>query len=280
MLGWGGMLKFGRSVVISFRCAKAKMARGMLQLGMQYMARSIHTVLLLCSTFLAQGLNRSARLVAFSSGPTTPPVIVIGFVGGFVKHDNLVHSPVQLAAHLRADYPSGVYAEVFENRRRGKAHQEILRVLDTNHDATLSAEEKRNARIIVYGMSWGASETVMLAQELEKDGVPVLLTVQVDSISKIRQNDAVIPANVAEAINFYQPNGLLHGQPKIRAADPAHTRILGNLRFDYKANPIACNAYPWYDRVFAKSHTEIECDPNVWKQVETLIRSKLPPATQ
>jgi hypothetical protein len=26
-----------------------------------------------------------------------------------------------------------------------------------------------------------------------------------------------------------------------------------------------------------KSHIEIECDPRVWKQVESLIRSKLPP---
>jgi hypothetical protein len=247
---------------------------------MQSMALSIHTVFLLCSTLLAPGQNRSARSVASADSPTIPPVIVIGFVGGFVKHDNLVHSPVQLAAHLCADYPSRVYAEVFENRRREKAHQQILRVLDTNHDATLSAEEKRNARIIIYGMSWGASETVALAQELEKDDIPVLLTIQVDSISKIHQNDAVIPANVAEAINFYQPNGFLHGQSKIRAADAARTRIIGNLRFDYQASPLKCDQYPWYDRVFAKSHTEIECDPNVWKQVEKLIRSKLPAATQ
>ena len=37
---------------------------------------------------------------------TMPPVIVIGFVGGFIKHDNLVHSEVQLAARLRKAYPS------------------------------------------------------------------------------------------------------------------------------------------------------------------------------
>jgi hypothetical protein len=99
----------------------------------------------------------------------------------------------------------------------------------------------------------------------------------VDSIAKIGENDELIPANVSEAANFYQPNGVLHGQPKIRAADEARTRILGNFRFDYKLKSIRCDKYPWYDRVFAKSHTEIECDPAVWNQVETLIRSKLPP---
>ena len=41
-----------------------------------------------------------------------------------------------------------MYAQVFENDRREKAHQEILRLLDTNHDGTPTVEEKLNARII------------------------------------------------------------------------------------------------------------------------------------
>jgi len=206
---------------------------------------------------------------------STAPVIVIGFVGGFVKHDDMVHSAVQVAAHLRQDYPSGVYVEVLENHRREKAHVEIVRWLDVDRDGTLSAEEKKSARIILYGHSWGASEAITLARELEREGIPVLLTVQVDSIAKHSENDKVIPANVAEAANFYQLDGWLHGQPQIRAADPARTHIIGNFRFNYKANPIHCDQYPWYDRVFMKSHTEIECDPRVWTQVESLIRSRL-----
>ena len=114
-----------------------------------------------------------------------PPAMVIGFVGGFVKHDNAVHSTVQVVKHLRKQYSAGVYVEAFENRRREKAHQEIWRRLDRNHDGKLSAEEKRDARIIIFGHSWGASETVTLARSLERDGIPVLLTIQVDSVSKI-----------------------------------------------------------------------------------------------
>jgi hypothetical protein len=204
--------------------------------------------------------------------------MVVGFVGGFVRHDNVIHSPVQLAVRLRKDYPSDVYVETFENRRRENAHAKILKLLDANHDGTLSAEEKQQARIIIYGVSWGASESVTLARELESDGIPVLLTIQVDSVSKIRQNDALIPANVAEAANFYQPDGLLHGRSEIHAADAGRTRIIGNFRFDYKAHPVSCAKYPWYDRYLAKSHTEIECDPAVWNRVESLIRSKLPMA--
>jgi hypothetical protein len=211
---------------------------------------------------------------------TKTPVIVIGFVGGLVRHDDMVHSAVQVAAHLRQDYPAGVYVEVLENHLREKAHAKIVRFVDTDRNGTLSVEEKRNARIILYGHSWGASEAVTLARELGREGIPVLLTVQVDSISKPGENDKVIPANVAEAANFYQLDGFLHGQPQIRAADPARTHIIGNFRFDYRANPIECKQYPWYDRLFMKSHTEIECDPKVWTQVESLIRSQLSPPHQ
>ena len=208
------------------------------------------------------------------------PVIVIGFVGGFIKHDNLVHSEVQLAVRLRKACPVGVDVETFESYRGEKARKKVLDLLDTNHAGTLTAEDKRNARIIIYGHSWGGSEAIALARALDKDGIPVLLTIQVDSISKIHQNDAIIPANVVRAANFYQPNGLLHGRSKIRAADPTRTSIIGNFRLDYKTSSYNCDKYPWYDRLLVKPHTQIECDPSVWKQAESLIRADLPPTTE
>lgn len=242
-------------------------------------------ILLLCS-----GLPACGQKAAVSSFPSPvlnakettsqAPVIVIGFPGGFVRHDDMVHSPVQLAARIRSDYPSGVYARVFENRHGEEAHEEILKTLDMDHNGTLSDEEKRNARIIIYGISWGGSETVELARELEKDKIPVLLTIQVDSVPKLGQNDRLIPANVAEAVNFYQSDGLLHGEPRIQAVDPSRTKILGNYRYEYGQKPLQCEDYPWYDRLLIKQHTEIECDPAVWSQLESLIRSKLPTAQE
>jgi hypothetical protein len=206
--------------------------------------------------------------------------IVVGFVGGFVRHDNVIHSGVQLARNLRAAYGPDVYIETFENRHRSKAHEKILELLDSNRDGKLSPSEKQNARIILYGHSWGASEAVTLAGELGKEGIPVLLTIQVDSVAKIGERDTVIPPNVAQAINFYQPHGLIHGPSEIRAADATRTRIIGNVRFDYRDNPIKCAEYPWYARTFMKPHIEIECDPRVWDRVESLIRSNLPAMLQ
>jgi hypothetical protein len=231
--------------------------------------------LVLCCLVLVSG-------EASSKPPNTPahispasPVIVIGFVGGFVRHDDSVHTEVQLVKRLREEYASSAFVETFENHRGKDAHQAVLHLLDVNSDGKLSSEEKQNARIIIFGHSWGASETVELARLLEKDGIPVVLTIQVDSVSKMGENDAVIPANVAQAANFYQLDGMLHGQPQIRAANPTRTRILGNFRSDYKTKPLSCGQYPWWDRVFMKSHIQIECDPAVWNQVESLIRSNL-----
>ena len=222
------------------------------------------------------GESGSPGPIITTATTVAPPAIVIGFVGGFVKHDNRAHSTVQVVEHLRHEHP-GVYVQAFENRHRERAHKEILQRLDLNHDGALSTEEKRKARIILFGHSWGASAGVSLARKLEKEGIPVLLTIQVDSVSKIGQDDAVIPANVNQAVNFYQPDGIVHGQSQIRAADPDRTEIVGNFRYDYKANPVHCEGYPWFDRVVVKSHTEIECDPKVWNQVEALIYSKLSP---
>jgi hypothetical protein len=244
------------------------------------MIPSISVYALFFASSLTPGEIISRHPVLASEASTEPPAIVIGFVGGFIKHDDPVHSEVQLAARLRKEYPAGVDVETFESYRGEKAHQEILKLLGANHDGTLTVEEKQNARIILYGHSWGGSESVNLARALEKDGIPVLLTLQVDSVSKPGNNDTIIPANVAQAANFYQVHGLLRGHHDIRAADPSRTRIIGNFRFDYKTSSLKCSEYPWYDRIFVKPHTQIECDPIVWNQVESLIRSNLPPATR
>jgi hypothetical protein len=206
-----------------------------------------------------------------------PTSIVIGFVGGHVKKDNSVHSEVQLATRLQADYTSGVQVRMFQNRDGAQAQQEVLRLLDTNRDGRLSAQEKSDARISIYGHSWGASESVTLARALGAAGVPVSLIVLVDSVRKRGENNQTIPPNVAEAINFYQRDGLLHGLAEIRAADASRTQILGNFQMDYKNNTVDCEGYPWFARLFMKQHIEIESDPSVWRRIESLIRSKLPP---
>lgn len=231
---------------------------------------------LLAFTILA-AMPSLSRAVDAVARPTTaaPSSIVIGFVGGFVGHDNLRHGPVQLAQRIRQSLPKDTYVRVFENRRRKLAYDAVMRLLDTDHDGALSAAEKARAHIILFGHSWGAAAAVLLARDLRRQGVPVLLTVQVDSIAKSWQNDGIIPDNVAEAINFYQPHGILHGRTTITAADPVRTQVLGNYLEDYKKNPINCPEATWFARVFTAGHMQSECDPHVWSQIESMVRQRL-----
>ena len=215
--------------------------------------------------------------VAVSHTPPTASYILVGFAGGFVRHDSPHHGPVQLAQQIQSELPSGSSIQVFENRHRKDAYNTILRRLDVNHDGVLSKAEKSQARIILFGHSWGASAAVMLARELNRAGIPVLLTVQVDSIAKPWQNDKIIPENVTAAVNFYQPHGLLHGRERITAADDSKTQILGNYRFDYRKTPVWCPGATWFQRNFSRSHMQSQCDPSLWSQVEALMRQRLQP---
>jgi len=204
-----------------------------------------------------------------------PQLIVIGFMGGRVKGDNFIHKEAQLAKELQEAYPLKVDAAVFANHNAQDALKFVLRLLDSNQNGRLSADEKSSARIVIYGHSWGASEAIAFARQLNALGIPVLLTIQVDSIQKLNEDDTDIPPNVREAINFYQVEGLLHGRTQIEAMDPKKTTILGNFESSYKINPVSCTNYPWMARVFMKQHIEIENDPSVWGKISELIQSKL-----
>ena len=205
---------------------------------------------------------------------TARNVIVIGFVGGFVRSDDEKHPEVQFAAYLRDRYPS-IHAEVFGNHHGEKAIQEVMRFLDADHDGILTSIEKQRATIIIYGHSWGASETVTFARKLGEMDIPVTLTIQIDTIGKPFHKSFAISPNVASAINFYQTEGPLHGRPEIIVTDRARTKIIGNFRMTYEDLPINCDNYTWYARVFNKPHHKIENDLRVWDESASLIDSNL-----
>jgi len=201
--------------------------------------------------------------------------IVVGFVGGFVDHDDSKRPEVQFARFLQDRYPSTIHVEVFANREGKNALGWLLHQLDTDNDGVLTDAEKQQATIVIYGHSWGGSQTVTLARQLDRLGIRVRLTIQIDSVPKIWQSGSRIPANVDRAINFYQSEGLLHGRSTIHATDPGHTSILGSFQMTYKDHDVNCDNYPWLIRVLSKPHHEIENDPGVWERVDALIDYEL-----
>ena len=232
----------------------------------------------ICISPLARAASDTPATVSASR---PQPVIVVGLLGGWIRADNRDDHIVQLAAQLNREYGASVRAEIFENHHREQARERILALLDRDGNGALEAAEKQNAQIVLYGESWGASETVALARELQRRGIPVLLTVQIDSVAKMGEDDEVTPANVAQAVNFYQPHGIIHGRQQIRAEDASRTEVIGNFRFDYERHPVPVRGASWFAKTFLRPHVSIENDPVVWGRIETLIRSKLPaPAAQ
>jgi hypothetical protein len=205
-----------------------------------------------------------------------PRTIVIGFVGGRVHADNGAHLEVSMAERLQRLHPRDAFVRVYANHHGYEAFNEVMRQVDANHDGKISAAEREAARIVIYGHSWGASQTVTLAQQLDREKIPVLLTVQVDSIAKSNEiDDGEIPGNVAQAINFYQTDGMLRGRSVIRAMEPAKTQILGNIRSDYRVHKIDCHKFSWFARTFMLPHIEIENDARVWDRIEAMIEERI-----
>lgn len=215
----------------------------------------------------------------FSDFTTSLPLapgstIAVGFLGGWERFDDPHRGVRKLALKLRKDRAHGIFAETVSNHRLGLALDLIRAALDTNRNGTLEPEERASARIILYGQSMGGAAAVKLARRLHSLDIPVLLTVQVDSVG---QNDAVIPPNVARAANLFQHDGPpIMGRSRIRAADPSRTCILGNLQYHYFFRKVDMSSADWARRNLGGAHARMELDPEVWSKVERLILDAVP----
>lgn len=200
-----------------------------------------------------------------------PPedVLVIGFMGGRDPWNSKHVGIGRTAIALRNRKLENAHIVTVENVHRGIALTLIKKAFDRDQDGLISPPEAQSARIILYGQSWGGAAVVKFARQLEEIGMPVLLSIQVDSVGI---GDAYIPPNVRRAANFYQNNGrIIRGEPAIRADDPSRTTILFNQRHDYANKEIKLPNLPWWKTVIRTDHVKMDNDPEVWDQVERLI---------
>ncbi len=203
--------------------------------------------------------------------------LVVGFMGGREAWDNEKRSPRKLALKLRSPRVPGLHVETLANRRRPLAAELIRRAFDRDRNGLVDARERAQAHVVIYGLSFGGAATVKLARDLHGLDIPVLLTVQIDSVGRA---DGVIPPNVRRAANFYQKNGIvIRGEGPIRAEDDAHTTILVDCRVNYDERKIDVSHVNWFKKLMRTAHTYISYDPEVWSRVEQLIlvESGFPP---
>ena len=218
---------------------------------------------IVASLLLAVGLIHAQRLKNLEPAARVKPgdAIVIGFLGGFEKWDDNNRSVRKVVLHLR-ELP-GVHSESVSNHNLATALKFIER------------SARAHPRVVIFGQSMGGNATVELARALKARHIPVVLTVQVDSVG---MRDGVIPENVRAAANYYQHDPLtIWGRAEIRAADPHSTRIIGNFGRQY---PMFDSSYPgtgtsWARRHLGGGHARMEADTSLWAEVEQLIRQAL-----
>src|SRR5207247_2640617 len=136
--------------------------------------------------------------------PTPVPqdqILILGFMGGREPWNNDERNVRKLALKLRSMNDPGICIETVENKKRSLAIELISNAFDRNRDGKLDERERCSIRLILYGQSFGGAAVVKLARQLKKMDVPVLLTVQVDSIGR---GDRMTPSNVARAANLFQ----------------------------------------------------------------------------
>jgi hypothetical protein len=195
--------------------------------------------------------------------------LIVGFMGGRESWDNDKRGVRKLALKLRAMNLPGVHVETIENKKRRLAIELICKAFDRNRDGQLDAGERTSARVLLYGQSFGGAAVVKLARQLKKIDVPVLLTVQVDSVGR---GDKMITSNVIRAANLFQRDGLIiKGEREIRPEDPSKTTIIGNFKFSYSGKKIDLSEVSWLKRLFQAAHTKMDHDPEMWALVERII---------
>ncbi|MEW6127613.1 MAG: hypothetical protein AB1757_11305 [Acidobacteriota bacterium] len=200
-------------------------------------------------------------------------ILVLGFMGGREPWNNDARNVRKLALKLRAMNLHQVQIETVENQKRELALQLIRKAFDRNQDGQLDAEERATTRLILYGQSFGGAAVVKLARQLKAWDIPILLTVQIDSVGR---GDRIIPSNVRRAANLFQRNGLfIKGEKAIRPEAADKTAIIGNYQFDYRNKNIDISEVSWLKKIFRVAHTRMEYDPEVWAKVEALILSEI-----
>ena len=228
--------------------------------------------------FFAAPLLADSRNQVFSDFTTPLPLapsdtLIIGVVGGWERWDAEHRIVRRICLRLRERKLPGVYVETVENHKMNLAAELVNRAFDRNRDGSLDAEERQNARLILYGQSLGGSAVVRFARELNAQQVPIQLTMQIDSVGK---GDKVIPPNVKTAVNLFQRDTWpVVGEKNIVAEDPSRTRILDNLQFRYWGKDVDLSEETWVRRIFTRGHTKMEFDPEVWQKTESYILEAL-----
>lgn len=151
-------------------------------------------------------------------------------------HDSLMHV---LGLEIGRRFPDSITLMI---KGDGEVVADVARYLYSPGD-----------RLYLIGHSQGAAAVADAALRLKERNIPIAMLAEQESFFGY----AVVPANVAEAFNFYVPTtfSICPGRVKLEAENPAATRV-ANIAVPDPWGPFNGPCAP---------HRNIDSDPRVWK---------------
>jgi hypothetical protein len=170
-------------------------------------------------------------------------ILYAGFVGAMESSNRKGSGVVQIRDVLRGSAYPDVCSESFIPLSWESCRNWILRQFPVHSGPFTQAEIDEGPRIILLGHSTGGWAMLKVARDLRDKGIPVELTVQLDSVGI---TDYTVPSNVKSSAIFHARDFLMLLTTKnIRMEDPQRTKLVANIV------------------VKKASHLSITCDPRV-----------------
>jgi len=187
--------------------------------------------LVLTSATLISGPLPSARCSTEAKGPAEAvrscKILYAGFVGAMESSNHKGSGVVQLRDTLRGPEYADVCSESFTPLSWESCRSWILRQFPAHSGPLAQTEVEEAPRIILVGHSTGGWAMLKVARDLRDKGIPIELTVQLDSVGI---TDYTVPSNVKASAIFHAWDFLMPLTTKnIRMEDPHRTKLIANI---------------------------------------------------
>jgi len=174
----------------------------------------------------AHPTNDSARIAENGQLPSCR-IIYLGYVGALEPSGNKHSGIVQIRDILHKDY-ADVCAKSFSPYAWTDGRDWLLRHFPAHSGVLTSGELADSPKVILLGHSMGGWAMLSVARELRNRGIPIELTIQVDSVGI---TDYTVPRNVKTAAIFHANDVLMFMTTKhLRLEDPASTKLIADVK--------------------------------------------------
>jgi hypothetical protein len=171
--------------------------------------------------------SRRATSTDRAGQPADCKIVFAGFVGAMETSNHKHSGVVQIRDILRGPGYGDVCAASFVPISWTSGRDWILTHFASHPGPLTESEILHSPRVILVGHSTGGWATLSVARDLRDKGIPVELTVQVDSVGV---TDYTVPRNVRTCAIFHARDILMFmTTKKVRMEDPFHTKLLANI---------------------------------------------------